>query len=213
MNAFLDFYQQYQTAAILESFMSLVPPEATAIRGQALHAIPAASIVKGDVLYIKAGDKIPADCRLFNVTDLKVDNSSITGESEAQDRSLSMGSENPLEASNLVFSGTTVAHGEGYGMVIRTGDQSILGQIAKLTIGEKAPHSQLTKEIDLFVRKIAVVAIITAVIFFIVGLVLGYDLGITFSFAIGIFVAYVPQGLPVTVSVLLVQSNFMCRRC
>jgi sodium/potassium-transporting ATPase subunit alpha len=88
-----------------------------------------------------------------------------------------------------------------------------LGQIAKLTIGEKAPHSQLTKEIDLFVRKIAVVAIITAVIFFIVGLVLGYDLGITFSFAIGIFVAYVPQGLPVTVSVLLVQSNFMCRRC
>lgn len=200
-NAFIDFYQQYQTAAILESFLSMVPPEATVIRGQSLGPIPAAEIVKGDVLFIKAGDKIPADCRLFSTTDLKVDNSSITGESEAQDRSLHCTTENPLEAPNLLFSGTTAVNGEGYGLVIRTGDRSVLGQIAKLTICEKTPNSQLTREIDLFVRKIAVVAIVTAIIFFVVGLVIGYDLGITFSFAIGIFVAYVPQGLPVTVSV------------
>lgn len=212
-NAFIDFYQQYRTAAILESFMSLVPPEATVIRGQALQSIAAAALVKGDVLYIKAGDKIPADCRLFNVTDLKVDNSSITGESEAQERNLSMEIENPLEAPNLVFSGTMATNGEGYGIVIRTGDQSVLGQIAKLTIGEEAPHSQLTKEIDLFVRIIAVVAVITAVIFFIMGLVIGYDIGITFSFAIGIFVAYVPQGLPVTVSTLLtIAAKRMAKR-
>jgi sodium/potassium-transporting ATPase subunit alpha len=200
-NAFIDFYQQYRTAAILESFLSLVPPETTVIRGRALKSASAAAIVKGDVLYLKAGDKIPADCRLFSVTDMKVDNSSITGESEAQERSLLMTIENPLEAQNLVFSGTMVTNGEGYGIVIRTGDRSILGQIAKLTIGEKTPPSQLTKEINFFVRIIAVIAIVTAVVFFIVGLVLGYDIGITFSFAIGIFVAYVPQGLPVTVSV------------
>lgn len=190
--------------------MSLVPPEATVIRAQTLRPIVAAEIVKGDILFIKAGDKVPADCRLFSVTDMRVDNSSITGESEAQERSLDNLIENPLEAMNLVFSGTTVTNGEGYGIVIRTGDKSVLGQIAKMTIGEETPHSQLTIEIDLFVRKIAVVAIITAVIFFIVGLVLGYNLGITFSFAIGIFVAYVPQGLPVTVSV---SSKVMVQTC
>lgn len=167
--------------------------------------IPAAHVVVGDVALVRAGDKVPADMRLFHATDLRVDNSSITGEGEGQERGpesmAGAGGENVLEATNLVFSGTTVVNGEGYGIIVRTGDGSVLGQIAKLTIGEKTPHSQLNVEIQLFVRKIACVAIATAVVFFVVGIVLGYSVGITFSFAIGIFVAYVPQGLPVTVSV------------
>ena len=203
-NAFIDFYQQFQTAAILESFLSLVPPEATVIRGQSLISLPASHIVKGDVLYLKAGDKIPADCRLFSETDMKVDNSSITGESEAQERTVNCTQASPLEATNLAFSGTNVVNGEGFGIAIRTGDRSVLGQIAKMTIGETTPLSQLTREINSFIRVVASVAIVTAIVFFIVGLVLGYDIGITFSFAIGIFVAYVPQGLPATVSVNLV---------
>lgn len=212
-NAFIDFYQQYRTAAILESFLSLVPPASTIIRDQTLQTIPASEIVPGDLLFLKAGDKIPADCRLFHVTDMKVDNSSITGESDALERTLLAGADNPLEASNLAFSGTNVVNGEGYGIVIRTGDKSILGQIAKLTIGEKSPGSQLTVEINFFVRILAVVAITTAITFFIVCLIIGYEVGITFSFAIGIFVGFVPQGLPLTVSTLLtVAAKRMARR-
>lgn len=213
INAFIDFYQQYRTAAILESFLSLVPPEATVVRGQVLKSIPAIEVVVGDVILLKAGDKVPADCRIFHVVDMKVDNSSITGESDALERNLASEVVNPLEATNLAFSGTTVVNGEGYGVVIRTGDKSILGQIAKMTIGEKTPKSQLTVEIEVFVRILAALAIVTAVVFFIICLVLGYEIGMTFSFAIGIFVAFVPQGLPLTVSTLLtIAAKRMARR-
>lgn len=93
--------------------------------------------------------------------------------------------------------------GEALGIVIKTGDQSVLGQIAKLTCAPKDRQSQMSGEIDLFVKKIAFVAFVTAVIFFIYGLIMGYGIGITFSFGIGIFVAFVPQGIPATVTLLL----------
>ncbi len=205
-NASLDFYQQYRTASLLDSFMSMIPAEALVMRSQALKRVPAAEVVCGDVLLIKSGDKVPADVRLFSITDLKVDNSSITGESEAQERSLAMAMKNALEATNLAFSGTTAVNGEGYGIVIRTGDKSVLGQIANMTIAESTPHSQLSIEIDIFVRKIALVAFLTAVIFFIVSMVMGYSFAVTFSFAVGIFVSFVPQGLPATVSVSMAPS-------
>lgn len=200
--------------AILESFMSLVPPETNVIRGGVLCTIPAAELVVGDVVYLGAGNRVPADCRLFYETDLKVDNSSITGESEPIERDTNISTkENPLEANNLSFGGTSVAQGDGYGIVIRTGDDSILGQIAKLTIGETTPKSQLAEEINFFVRILAMVAIITAIIFFIICLVIGYSIGMTFSFAIGIFVAFVPQGLPLTVSTLLtIAAKRMAKR-
>lgn len=207
-NAFIDFYQQFKTSRLLESFLDMVPSETTVIRNQTLQTVSTSKVVLGDIVFIKAGDKVPADLRLFNVNDLKLDNSSITGESEAQEKNTAVNGNRPvLEATNLAFSGTSVCNGEGYGIVIRTGEKSVLGQIARLTIGEKTPSSQLSKEINIFVRIIAAIAIITAIIFFIVGILLGYNIGITFSFAIGIFVAYVPQGLPVTVSVLIKYSS------
>lgn len=132
-----------------------------------------------------------------------MDNSSITGESEPVERLLTKGSNNPLEATNLAFSGTMAVSGEGVGIVIRVGDRSCLGQIAKLTCGEKSRQSQLNEEINMFVRKIATIAIITAVIFFIVGLISNFGLSLTFSFAIGTFVSFVPQGLPATVTVTI----------
>jgi sodium/potassium-transporting ATPase subunit alpha len=173
------------------------------IRDGGIKELMASKLVLGDLVLIRNGDKIPADLRLASVTDLRVDNSSITGESEPQERLLSKGSNNPLEASNLAFSGTMAVSGEGLGIVIRVGDQSILGQIAKLTITEQPRASQLSAEINTFVRLIALVATITAVVFFVFGLVSKFGVGLTFSFAIGTFVAYVPQGLPATVTLLL----------
>lgn len=202
LNAFIDFYQGYRTAALLESFLSLVPPECSVVRDQTIRHAPASDVVLGDVVFIKSGDRVPADIRMFHVTELKVDNSSITGESEPQERTVNSSIQNPLEASNLAFSGTMAVNGEGYGIVVRTGDNSVLGQIAKLTIGEKTPHSQLTVEIEHFVRILAAAAVLTTVIVFAIGFAKGFKTQVVFGFAIGIFVGYVPQGLPVTVSVI-----------
>lgn len=203
MNSSIEFYQEYKSAEILNSFMSLVPPMCTVVRNGNPIEINAKNVVVGDILSLKSGDKIPADIRIIQANDFKVDNSSITGESEAQERFPSVFEGSYLEAGNLAFSGTMAVSGESLGIVIRTGDGSVLGQIAKLTCSDEGRPSQMSKEIDLFVKKIAIVAFVMALFFFIYGLLMNYGIGITFSFAIGLFVAFVPQGIPATVTLLL----------
>jgi sodium/potassium-transporting ATPase subunit alpha len=208
LNSGIELFQEYKTESILEGFLQLVPLQSMVIREGKPCDVNSEELVRGDLVLIREGQKVPADLRIIQCSrDLKVDNSSITGESEAQERKADESRrENPLESTNLLFSGTLVVSGEGLGIVIRVGDKSILGQIAKLTIqGEKRP-SQLSREINFFVRKIAAVAVLTAAIFFIYGVVKKFGIGITFSFAIGIFTAFVPQGLPATVTLLLAMS-------
>lgn len=132
-----------------------------------------------------------------------MDNSSLTGESEPQERSTAVSAAGlpPQEAANLIFNGSIAVSGEGLGIVVRIGDATMLGQIAGLTMsGERRP-SQLTREIDIFVKVLAVVAITTAIFFFCFGLVRNLSLGMNFSFAVGVFISFVPEGLPLTVTV------------
>ena len=183
--------------------MNLIPANSKVIRNGVIQEVSSTSLVCGDVVQIRAGEKIAADLRLFYTNELKIDNSSITGESEPVEKSTIKGNNNPMEAKNLAFNGNLVVGGEGYGIVIRTGDNTALGQIAKLTVGETKRTSQLTKEIERFVKKMAAIAIVTALVFFIAGIIIGYSIGTNFAFAVGIFVAFVPQGLPATVTLLL----------
>ncbi|KAJ3342831.1 hypothetical protein HDU93_000961 [Gonapodya sp. JEL0774] len=204
LNAFIEYYQEAKSQAILESFLNLIPSRSTVIRGGVQTPISAADLVVGDIVYLRLGDKVPADLVIVMGTDLKVDNSSLTGESEPQERTNRNTMENPLEATNLVFNGTLCVNGDGFGIVVRTGDNTVIGQIAKLTTTEKKNESPLSEEITAFVYKIAGVATVTAVVFFIIGKAvtnLGWAAAVTF--AIGTFVAWVPQGLPATVTMLL----------
>jgi len=203
-NAFIEFYQVQKSQAILESFLNLIPAKCNVIRDGKLTQGQASELVIGDVVFVRMGDKVPADVLVFAASDLKVDNSSLTGEADPQDRSKVNTQKNPLEASNLMFNGTLAVAGEGYGIVVRTGDRTVLGQIAGLTAGEDKLSSPLSNEIDRFVKIIAVIACTTAVVFFGVGLPInGYQLSPTINFAIGVFVAWVPEGLPATVTILL----------
>ncbi|CAG8718792.1 9822_t:CDS:2, partial [Dentiscutata erythropus] len=204
LNAFIEFYQLQKSAAILESFLNLIPQKCHMIREGKLTHIEASNLVQGDVVFIKMGDKVPADLFIYAATDMKVDNSSLTGESEPQERTNKNTHENPFEATNLCFYGTLVVSGEGYGIVIRTGDHTVLGQIAGLTASEEKNKSPLAQEIENFVKTIATIAIISAIIFFGVGLkVNGNNVPLTISFAISVLVSWVPEGLPATVTVLL----------
>ncbi|KAJ3113912.1 hypothetical protein HDU96_002789 [Phlyctochytrium bullatum] len=203
INAFIEFYQIQKSAAVMDSFMKMVPARANAVRHGLLRQVPAAELVPGDVVYVKMGDKVPADLFLFHVSDLKVDNSALTGESEPQERMTTNNQKNALEATNLAFSGTMAVAGEGYGIVIRTGDNTVLGQIAGLTIAEKKRESPLTHEIERFCKIISFFAFTTAVTFFVICLFRTTNFNYSLSFAIGILVAWVPQGLPATVTMLL----------
>ncbi|ORZ32782.1 P-type cation-transporting ATPase [Catenaria anguillulae PL171] len=203
LNAFIEFYMGAKSEAALRTFMNMIPAKATAIRGGKLVVLPASDLVKGDVVFVRMGDKTPADVRLFKTQDMKVDNSSLTGESEPQDRVPTNTHDTALEATNLAFNSTLVVSGEGYGIVIRTGDDTVIGQIANLTQSEKKRKSPLTEEIESFVKFIGSLAGLTAIIFFIVAQVKTSQIGISFNFAIGVLVAWVPQGLPGTVTMLL----------
>ncbi|KAJ1969314.1 hypothetical protein IWQ62_000704 [Dispira parvispora] len=203
LNAFIEFYQMHKSKKILESFSKMVPQKCHVVREQTLVQLPAADLVVGDVVYVNQGDKVPADIFVFASTELKVDNSSLTGESDPQPRGSYNSLSNPLEATNLLFSGTLVVSGEGYGIVIKTGDSTVLGQIAGLTAGEEKNPSPLSQEIDRFVKIIATIAIVTAIIFFVVSVLIYHNAPFAINFAIGVFVAWVPQGLMATVTLLL----------
>src|SRR3569833_4451657 len=133
LNAFIEFYQQQKSQALLESFLNMIPAKCMCIRDGKLILMDAAALVVGDVVFFRMGDKTPADIMVFSLIDCKVDNSSLTGESEPQERTKDNDMQNPLAASNLMFNSTLVVTGEAYGVVIRTGDNTVLGQIAHLT--------------------------------------------------------------------------------
>ncbi|KAJ1929419.1 hypothetical protein IWQ60_001164 [Tieghemiomyces parasiticus] len=203
LNAFIEFYQLHKSQKILESFLNMIPQKCHVVRAGKLAQISAAGLVLGDVVYVSQGDKVPADLYIFAANELKVDNSSLTGESEPQSRRPHNDMTNCLEATNLVFNGTLAVAGEGYGIVICTGDNTVLGQIAGLTASEEKNPSPLSQEIDHFVKIIATISIITAVIFFVICIAMYGKAAYAINFAIGIFVAWVPQGLMATVTMLL----------
>eukprot|EP00475_Leptophrys_vorax_P045385 TRINITY_DN9399_c0_g1_i1.p1 TRINITY_DN9399_c0_g1~~TRINITY_DN9399_c0_g1_i1.p1 ORF type:complete len:1122 (-),score=367.71 TRINITY_DN9399_c0_g1_i1:46-3411(-) len=204
LNAGLEFAQLQKSAAIMDSFKNLVPQSTAVMRESRQQKVPAEELVLGDVVLLKEGDKVPADVRLVYAVNFKVDNSSLTGESDpqARNREPMSGHHRVVEAENLAFGGTIVFSGEGYGVVIRCGDNSVLGQIAGMTAMKKR-DSPLTHETERFVKIIAIAAGIMAMVFFAIGMGINPNFSLNFIFLIGIFVANIPQGLPATVTLLL----------
>ncbi|KAG6917021.1 hypothetical protein DXG01_004147 [Tephrocybe rancida] len=201
------FRKIQKSEAILASFLAMIPPSCRVVREGTITNIAAADLVKGDVVLLRTGDKTPADLLVFSASDLKVDNSSLTGESEPQERfPLPDGSKHrPPEAENLVFNSTLVVNGEAWGIVVRTGDHTFIGQIASLTGGESGNESPLAIEIGRFVMIVSCIAILFAVVFFAVGITTVYkgQAAHTVTFAVSILVAFVPEGLPSVVTLLL----------
>lgn len=134
---------------MLDSFLDMVPAKCMVVREAKVQQIDAATLVVGDIVLIRMGDKVPADLFIFSASDLKVDNSPLTGESDPQERGPFNSQRNVFEAENIVFNGTLAVSGEAYGIVIRTGDDTVLGQIAGLTAGEAKMASPLSQEVNI----------------------------------------------------------------
>ena len=157
----------------------------------------------GDVVEVSGGDRVPADIRVIEASGFKVDNSSLTGESEPQIRSPEQTHINPLRTRNIAFYSTDCVGGFGKGIVIRTGDRTIMGRIRGLASGLESKQTPMAKEIEHFIHVITGVAFFLGVTFFFISLALGYSVLNSFIFLIGIIVANVPEGLLATVTVCL----------
>jgi len=198
-----SYYQESKSAKIMESFKNLVPQYALAIRDGEKVNIKAAELTLGDVIEVKFGDRMPADMRVVEATGMKVDNSSLTGESEPQSRSKENTHENPLETKNIAFFSTNVVEGTAKGVVINIGDLTVMGRIAGLASGLESGDTPIAKEIAHFIHLITGVAVFLGVSFFIIAFILGYHWLDAVIFLIGIIVANVPEGLLATVTVCL----------
>ncbi|KAH9408569.1 Sodium/potassium-transporting ATPase subunit alpha-1, partial [Tyrophagus putrescentiae] len=198
-----SYYQESKSSAIMESFKNLVPQYATVVRDSQKHTIPAEEVVVGDIVEVKGGDRIPADIRVIKAQSCKVDNSSLTGESEPQSRTPEFTHENPLETRNIGFFSTNCVEGAATGVVINTGDRTIMGRIANLASGLEMGETPIAREIEHFIHLITGVAVFLGVTFFIIAFILGYHWLDAVIFLIGIIVANVPEGLLATVTVCL----------
>nr|NP_001116982.2 sodium/potassium ATPase alpha subunit [Strongylocentrotus purpuratus] len=198
-----SYYQEAKSSKIMESFKNMVPQEALVLRGGEWHSINAVNVVRGDVVEVKGGDRIPADVRVVESKSFKVDNSSLTGESEPQSRSPEFTSDNPLETKNIAFFSTNASEGTMRGIVISTGDNTVMGRIAGLASGLDVGDTPIAKEIEHFIHIITAVAVFLGVSFFFLSFPLGYNWLEACVFLIGIIVANVPEGLLATVTVCL----------
>merc|ERR1712227_1002715 len=198
-----SYYQDAKASNIMESFKDLVPQYALARRNGEKVTVPAAELTLGDVVEVKFGDRVPADLRIVEARQFKVDNSSLTGESEPQSRDAEDSKVEVLEAKNIAFFSTNCVEGSARGIVIRCGDNTVMGRIAALASNVDSGDSPIAQEIEHFIHIITGVAVVLGVVFFIIAFILGYHWLDAVIFLIGIIVANVPEGLLATVTVCL----------
>ncbi|XP_069976691.1 sodium/potassium-transporting ATPase subunit alpha isoform X4 [Penaeus vannamei] len=198
-----SYYQESKSSRIMESFKNMVPQYAIVLRDGEKQNVQAEELCIGDIVEVKFGDRIPADIRVIESRGFKVDNSSLTGESEPQSRSPEYTSENPLETKNLAFFSTNAVEGTCKGIVIMIGDNTVMGRIAGLASGLETGETPIAKEITHFIHIITGVAVFLGVTFFVIAFILGYHWLDAVVFLIGIIVANVPEGLLATVTVCL----------
>ena len=198
-----SYYQESKSSKIMESFKNMVPQYALCLRNGEKVTIQATELTLGDIVEVKFGDRIPADLRVLEARSFKVDNSSLTGESEPQARTPEFTHENPLETKNLAFFSTNAVEGTATGIVVNIGDWTVMGRIAGLASGLETGDTPIAKEIAHFIHIITGVAVFLGVTFFIIAFILGYHWLDAVIFLIGIIVANVPEGLLATVTVCL----------
>lgn len=197
------YFQEHKSHKIMESFANMVPPKATVIRGGETITVVSKDLVVGDLVDMKFGDRIPADIRIIHSQGFKVDNSALTGESEPQPRGTDCTSDNLLETKNFAFFSTNAVEGTAKGLVVATGDQTVMGRIAGLTARLQPNKTPIARELEHFMKIISVWACFLGVVFGSAALAMNYSWIEASLFLIGIIVANVPEGLLATVTVCL----------
>ena len=216
VNGAFSFAQEYRAERAVRALSALLPETAVVRRGGRKVKVPAIDLVLGDIVLLREGDRISADARMQSSSGLKVDMSTLTGESKPVARSaerLATPPVDPLDAPNVVFAGTFVTSGSGTAAVAATGAGTRLGGISRLTAGVVRRPTPLRIQMNRAVRVIGAFALVTGLVFFGASLGLGTPARDGFLFSVGVIVALVPEGLLPTLSLSLAMSaTRMARR-
>jgi calcium-translocating P-type ATPase len=208
INGLFSFWQEHRTEQALAALQKLLPHQVKVSRDGRLATLPAYALVPGDIVWLQAGDDVPADCRVLEAFDARVDNATITGESVPLPRDARPSAvEDLLHARNILLAGTALVAGEARAAVFATGMRSEFGKIAHLTQATGEALSPLQREIARLSRVIAFIAVALGALFFFIGQALGLTFWANLLFAVGIIVAAVPEGLLPTVTLALAMAG------
>lgn len=211
INGVFSFWQEYRAERASEALMKLLPLHVQVKREGTIREIPAEDLVPGDLILLSEGDHISADGRLVEAISLRIDQSTLTGESHPvkktsdpyDDAVLSL-----IEYPNLVFAGTSVVSGTGIAVVVKTGMQTEFGKVAGLTQEIRDESSPLQREMIHVTRMVSLVAITLGIFFFLILITLtSVTPAESFIFALGMIVAFVPEGLLPTVTLALARGS------
>lgn len=215
INAIMGFVQENKALKDLEKLTRTIEVHAHVIRNNEVQEINAVGLVPGDVLLLRSGDKIPADIRLIQVTDLKTDESALTGESvPVQKNALLLAAETLLaDRVNMVYASTLATFGVAKGVVVETGNHTEIGKISQLISNATDLKTPLTEKIEQFSSKLLWLIVGMSLLAFAVGMLKNLPLVDTFMSAVAMAVAAIPEGLPAAVTIILsIGVNRMLKR-
>jgi Ca2+-transporting ATPase len=206
INAAIGLIQGYMAERATRMLQRLVPHRARALRDGEETSISTTDLVPGDIILLEEGDDVPADARLVRAYELSTNEISLTGESTPAHKTADAVVETNLadtELPNLIFMGTAVARGSGIAVVYGTGLHTQFGHVYRLTAQVTDRPSPLQIEVSSMAATVARAAVAIGVLMFVVGRLLGLALIDNFLFALGVFVAMVPEGMTATITVAL----------
>lgn len=202
----LGFVQEFHAGKAIDSLRKMAAPHSNVVRDGKDSQIPARELVPGDVIILKTGDKIPADCRILESNNLKTDEAPLTGEStpidkisdQLKDEKASIG-----DRINMVYSGTAVSFGRGKAVVVGTGMNTEFGKIAQMLHDTEGRKTPLQNNLDDLGKRLGVFAIIIATLMGLFGIYKGYELLEMFIWGVALAVAVIPEALPAVVTISL----------
>lgn len=196
LNSLLGFWQEFKVNREIKALRNFEPPHSRVIRDGKEQEILSEKLVPGDIVIIEAGDKIPADGVLIEGYEIRVNESSLTGESTPVNKALS-------NNNNQLYLGTWLTNGEGKIEIVKTGVETKFGKIASSLESIKEESTPLEISLNNLAIKISVLVLGVTVIISIIGIIQGVELIEVFFSSIALIIAAVPEGLPAIITVLL----------
>lgn len=206
LNAIMGVIQEAKAEKSIEALQEMTPPRAKVIRNGITNEINAEEVVPGDIIILEAGNYVPADSRIIESFNLKIEESSLTGETEPvlkdADKickpNIALGDMN-----NMAFMASIVVNGHGKAIVTETGMDTRVGKIANMMIEDEAPETPIQRKLGQVGKILGIVCLAICLLIFVIGLIKNIDPIEMFMTSVGLAVAAIPEGLPAIVTIML----------